>query len=167
MTMSATAVRRGLFGAFATCALGGVVAATIAIPTAGAQPDCTASGFSHVASGVLNSAGEWLDTHPEANEVLTAAGMHGSGAETSVRDYFVAHPQDYQELRGIAAPLIDMQHGCGAAIQPMQIAALYQADVAATCGRGDCARSCTRRRPRYQARPRRVGPCRMGHDRVS
>ena len=118
MTMSATAVRRGLFGAFATCALGGVVAATIAIPTAGAQPDCTASGFTHVASGVLNSAGGWLDTHPEANEVLTAAGMQGSGAEMSVRDYFVAHPQDYQELRGIAAPLIDMQHGCGAAIQP-------------------------------------------------
>ena len=127
MTMSATAVRRGLFGAFATCALGGLAAATIAIPSAGAQPDCTASGFSHVASGVLNTAGGWLDTHPEANEVLTAAGMQGSGAETSVRDYFVAHPQDYQELRGIAAPLIDMQRGCGAAIQPMQIAALYQA----------------------------------------
>ena len=127
MTMSATAVRRGLFGAFATCALGGVAAATIAIPTAGAQPGCTASDFSHMASGVLDAAGGWLDAHPEANDVLTAAGMQGAGAETSVRDYFVAHPQDYQELRGIAAPLIDMQHGCGAAIQPMQIAALYQA----------------------------------------
>jgi hypothetical protein len=34
---------------------------------------------------------------------------------------------EYQELRGIAAPLVDMQHGCNAAIQPMQIAALYQA----------------------------------------
>ena len=127
MTMSATAVRRGLFGAFATCALWSFAAAAIAIPTAGAQPGCTASDFSHVASGVLNTAGGWLDAHPEANDVLTAAGMQGAGAETSVRDYFVAHPQDYQELRGIAAPLIDMQHGCGAAIQPMQIAALYQA----------------------------------------
>jgi hemophore-related protein len=129
MTISVTAVCRGFVGAFATCALGGVAAATIAIPTAGAQPPpgCTASDFSHVASGVLNTAGGWLDTHPEANDVLTAAGMQGAGAETSVRDYFVAHPQEFQELRGIAAPLIDMQHGCGAAIQPMQIAALYQA----------------------------------------
>jgi hemophore-related protein len=127
MTMSATAVRRGLFGAIATCALGGAAAATIAIPSAGAQPDCTASGFSHTASGVLAAAGGWLDAHQEANNVLTAAGMQGAGAESSVRDYFVAHPQEYQELRGIAAPLIDMQHGCGAAIQPMQIAALYQA----------------------------------------
>jgi hemophore-related protein len=127
MTTSATAVRRGLFGALTTCALAGVAAATVAIPTASALPDCTASGFSHVASGVLNDAGGWLDTHPDANNVLTAAGMQGAGAEASVRDYFVAHPQEFQELRGIAAPLIDMQHGCGAAIQPMQIAALYQA----------------------------------------
>jgi hemophore-related protein len=127
MTISATAVRRGLLGAFATCALGGVVAATIAIPAAGAAPGCSASDFSHTASGVLAAAGGWLDAHPQANDVLTAAGMQGAGAETSVRDYFVAHPQEYQELRGIAAPLIDMQRGCGAAIQPMQIAALYTA----------------------------------------
>jgi heme-binding protein len=127
MQKSATAVRRGLVGAFATCALGGVVAATIAIPSAGAQPACTASGFSHTASGVLADAGAWLDAHPQANEVLTAAGMQGAGAEVSVRDYFVAHQNEYLELRGIATPLIDMQKGCGTAIQPMQIAALYQA----------------------------------------
>jgi hemophore-related protein len=112
---------------FAACALGGLAAATIASPTAAAAPDCTASGFSHTASGVLAAAGGWLDTHPDANNVLTAAGMQGAGAETSVRDYFVAHPQEYQELRGIAAPLVDLQHNCNAAIQPMQIAALYQA----------------------------------------
>jgi hemophore-related protein len=123
MTMSATAVRRGLFGAFTVC----VAAATVAAPTANAEPDCTASGFSHTASGVLAAAGAWLDTHPDANNVLTAAGMQVAGAEQSVRDYFTGHPQEYQELRGIAAPLIDLQHGCNAAIQPMQIAALYQA----------------------------------------
>jgi heme-binding protein len=124
MTMSATAVHRGLFGAFAACALGGVVAATVAISAAGAQPNFTASDFSHTASGVLGAAGAWLDTHPDANNVLTSAGMQGAGAEQSVRDYFVAHPREYRELRGIAAPT---QHGCNAAIQPMQIAALYQA----------------------------------------
>jgi len=124
MTSSATAVRRGLFGAFATCA---VAAVTVAVPTAGAQPDCTASGFSHTASGVLAAAGAWLDAHPDANNVLTAAGMQGAGAEQSVRDYFTGRPQEFAELRGIAAPLIDLQHGCNAAIQPMQIAALYQA----------------------------------------
>jgi hemophore-related protein len=125
--MSVTAVRRGLFGAFATCTLGGLAAATIAIPSAAAEPGCAASDFSRTASGVLASAGGWLDTHPQANDVLSAAGMQGAGAESSVRDYFVAHPTEYQELRGIAAPLIDMQRSCGPAIQPMQIAALYTA----------------------------------------
>jgi hemophore-related protein len=130
MTISVTAVRRGFVGAFATCALGGVAAATIAVPSAAAQPaqpGCAASDFSRTASGVLASASGWLDTHPGANDVLSAAGMQGSGAEQSVRDYFVAHPQEYQELRGIAAPMIDQQRSCGPAIQPMQIAALYQA----------------------------------------
>jgi hemophore-related protein len=65
--------------------------------------------------------------HPDANNVLTAAGMQGAGAEQSVRDYFTGRPQEYTELRGIAAPLIDLQHGCNTSIQPMQIAALYQA----------------------------------------
>jgi hemophore-related protein len=125
--MSVTAVRRGLFGAFATCTLGGLAAATIAIPSAAAEPGCAASDFSRTASGVLADAGGWLDTHPQANDVLSAAGMQGAGAESSVRDYFVGHPMEYQELRGIATPLIDMQRSCGPAIQPMQIAALYTA----------------------------------------
>jgi hemophore-related protein len=125
MKMSATALRRGLYGAFAACAVG--AAATIVAPTASAAPPCTASSFSTTASGVLAAAGAFLDTHPGANEVLTNAGMQGPGAEGSVRDYFTAHPNEYTELRGIAAPLIDMQRQCGASIQPMQIAALYQA----------------------------------------
>ena len=120
----------GTMGTIAMCALGGAAAVTIAIPSAGAQPPqpgCTASSFSHTASGVLGAAGAWLDAHPGANDVLTRAGMQGAGAEQSVRDYFVARPQEYQELRGIAAPLINLQRGCNTAIQPMQIAALYQA----------------------------------------
>jgi hemophore-related protein len=127
MKIYPAAVRRGLGGAFATCALGGIAAATIAIPSAAAQPGCTASSFSHTASGVLASAGAWLDAHPDANNVLTAAGMQGAGAEQSVRDYFTARPQEYAELKGIAQPLIDLQRNCNTAIQPMQIAALYQA----------------------------------------
>jgi heme-binding protein len=127
MKNSATAIRPGVLGAIAMSALGAATAVTIAIPSAGAQPGCTASSFSHTASGVLSAAGAWLDAHPEANDVLTRAGQQGAGAEQSVRDYFVARPAEYQELRGIAAPLINLQRGCNTAIQPMQIAALYQA----------------------------------------
>ena len=56
MKMSAIVVRRGLYGAFATCALGGVAAATISLPTANAAPACSASAFADTASGVLSQA---------------------------------------------------------------------------------------------------------------
>ena len=39
-------------------------------------------------------------------------GYAGSERQQSVRDYFVGRPMEYQELRGIAAPLVDLQRGC-------------------------------------------------------
>ena len=131
MKMSAIVVRRGLYGAFATCALGGVAAATIALPAANAAPDCSASAFATTASGVLSQAGGYLNTHPEANNVLTNAGVQGAAAQASVRDYFVAHPQELTELRGIAQPLIDMRRQCATAISPIEIATLFEALSAA------------------------------------
>ncbi|WP_102143009.1 hemophore-related protein [Mycobacterium hubeiense] len=122
MTMSA-----GLGGVFAAGVLGGVAAATIALPPASAAPPCSAAAFATTASGVLSAAGQYLETHPGANDVLTAAGTRGQGAEQSVRDYFVAHPQEYAELRAIAQPLIDQQRGCNVAVSPTQIAVLYEA----------------------------------------
>src|SRR5690242_16550982 len=58
----------------AMLALGGFAALTIAVPTADAAPPCSASGLATTASGVLAQAGTYLDAHPEANDVLTAAG---------------------------------------------------------------------------------------------
>ena len=131
MKMSAISVRRGLYGAFATCALGGVAAATIALPTANAAPACSASAFAQTASGVLSDAGVYLDAHPEANTVLTDAGAQGAVSQASVRDYFVAHPQELTDLRGIAQPLIDMRRQCSTAVSPMEIATLFEALSAA------------------------------------
>ena len=129
MKMSAISVRRGLYGAFATCALGGVAAATIALPTASAAPaPCNASGFATTASGVLGAAGGYLDTHPGANDVLTAAGTQSTGqAESSVRAYFQAHPNEYLDLQNIVRPLTDLRNQCGVAVTPGQLATLFDA----------------------------------------
>ena len=130
MKMSAIPLRRGLYGAFATCALGGVAAATIALPTANAAP-CNASAFAKTASVVLSQAGVYLDTHPEADTVLTNAGVQGAAAQASVRDYFVGHPQELTDLRGIAQPLIEMRRQCNTAVSPIEIATLFEALSAA------------------------------------
>ena len=79
MTMSVTAVRRGLVGAFATCALGGVAAATIAIPSAAAQPGCSASDFSRTASGVLADGGWVVGRASGSQRRAVGGGYAGSG----------------------------------------------------------------------------------------
>ena len=126
MTMSATVMGRRLLGALATCALSGVAAATIAAPTASAEP-CTASGLSSTASGVLASAGTYLAAHPGADDVLTKAGSEPTGeAKANVQSYFMAHPNEFLDLKGIAAPLTDLRSQCGVSVSPGQLAALVE-----------------------------------------
>jgi|RhiMethySRZTD1v2_1073278.scaffolds.fasta_scaffold584188_2 hemophore-related protein len=124
MLMSATWVRRALV----TCALGGAAAAVTVMPTASAADPCSASNFSTVASGVLASAGGYLDAHPEANNVLTAAASQApSDAQSSVRGYFLAHPGEFLDLRNIVSPLQALRNQCGVAVSPSQLANLFDA----------------------------------------
>lgn len=128
MNMSTHAVRRGLAGVLATCALGGAAAA-MTLPTATAAPaPCTAGGFATTASGVLGAAGGYLDTHPGANNVLTRAATQSAGeAQSSVRAYFVANPGEFNDLRNIVRPLSDQRNQCGVDVTPGQLSALVDA----------------------------------------
>lgn len=93
-------MRRGVLGAVIAAALGGV-AATIALPTAGAAP-CSASGLASTASGVLASAGTYLAAHRGADDVLTKAGTQPTHeAKASVQSYFLAHPGEFLDLRAL------------------------------------------------------------------
>lgn len=126
MTLINTFVRRCLAGMFAAAALGAVVAGAVAVPTAGAAPACSASGLSTTASGVLSAAGAYLDAHPGANDVLTAAGTQSpEEARSSVRGYFTAHPGEFLDLKGIASPLSDLKNQCGISVSPGQLALLF------------------------------------------
>ncbi|OBH90122.1 heme-binding protein [Mycobacterium sp. E2989] len=119
-----TSLWRAALGAILGCALCVLVA-----PTAAAAPDpCSASGFAAVASGVLNSASGYLDGHPDANNVLTAAaGQTPADARASVRGYFLGHPGEALDLKGIAQPLLDLRGRCNTSVSPDQLAALFDA----------------------------------------
>ena len=128
MKLSATAPCRRLFGAIAACAVGGVAIVVIAAPTAGAADPCTASGLATTASGVLFEAGGYLDAHPGANDVLTAAATQPPDeAKAAVRAYFTGHPGEFLDLRRIAGPLKDLRNQCGISISPSQFATLFEA----------------------------------------
>ncbi|HET7667564.1 MAG TPA: heme-binding protein [Mycobacterium sp.] len=127
MTILGTALRRGFAGALAACALSAFFAGTVAVPTAGAADQCSASGLATTASGVLSSAGTYLAAHPDANDVLTAAGSQPRDeAKSNVERYFMAHPGEFLELKGIAQPLTDLRNQCGVAVTPGQLAALVE-----------------------------------------
>ena len=112
----------------AMLALGAFASLTIAVPTAAAAPPCSAAGMATTASGVLAQAGAYLDAHPEANNVLTAAGTQSTGdAEAAIRAYFLAHPGEFLDLQNIARPLTSLRGQCGVSVSPGQLATLFDA----------------------------------------
>ena len=125
MRILGTAFRRGLAGAFAACALTGAAAGTVALPSAAAD-SCTASGLATTASGVLADAGTYLDAHPDANGVLTAAGTQPADeARSNVTSYFLGHPGEFVDLQNIVGPLRNLRSQCGVSVTPTQLATLF------------------------------------------
>src|ERR1700758_1770472 len=123
MKISRTTVRRGLFGLFASTALGGALTATLGVPNVAAQPDqCTAAGLANTISGVTATAGQYLEAHPDVNEAITGAGSETPDvAQANLRAYFIGHPQQYADLRAIAQPLNDLRTGCNRSISAAQV----------------------------------------------
>jgi len=120
--------RSTVAGIGAACLFGGLAAATVAAPGAIAAPadQCSASGLANTVSTVTGSARQYLDAHPGANQVVTAAlNQPQPEAETNVRGYFTANPAEYYELRGILAPIGDAQSACHVTVLPGELASAY------------------------------------------
>lgn len=111
----------------ASSLLGGLVAATlITAPAASAAPDCSASGVANTVSTVTGEARDYLNTHPGANQAVTAAkGQPRPEAEANLRGYFTANPQEYYDLRGILAPIGATQSTCNVNVLPPDLASAY------------------------------------------
>jgi heme-binding protein len=129
MKTSAICLWRIVFGVVASCLVGAVAAVATTPLTAGAQPSpCTASSLAATASGVLSAAGGYLDSHPGANDVLTAAASQSQAdARASVRGYFSAHPNEALDLNNIAQPLRDLRKQCNVSMTLPELAQLADA----------------------------------------
>ena len=92
-----------------------------------APPPSPGGALPPPASGVLASAATYLAPPPGADDVLTAAGSQPTAeAKANVQNYFVAHPGEFLDLKGIAQPLTDLRSQCGVAVSPGQLAALVE-----------------------------------------
>ena len=113
--MSATTVRRGLYGMFA----GGLLAfgsAAIVMPVANAAPDsCSQSGIATTASSVSASTAAYLAAHPQTNQELTDIAKQPAQIrpQQAYRAYFDRNPQVENELQAINQPVTDLSTQCG------------------------------------------------------
>jgi hemophore-related protein len=127
MYLSATAVRRGLFGMFA----GGLLAlgsAAIVMPVANAAPDnCSQSGIANTASSVSASTAAYLAAHPQTNQELTdIANQPSYLAKGAYQVYFDANPQIADDLQAINQPVSDLLPQCGIIVTPTPISEILQ-----------------------------------------
>jgi hemophore-related protein len=131
MKISGITVRRTVAGVCAGL-LGGLTAATIAAPNAAAAPEqCSADQVAGTVSSVTGSARAYLASHPGANQAVTAAmGQPRPQAEANLRGYFTANPGEYYELRGILAPIGDVQRQCNVSVLPPDLASAYDTFMA-------------------------------------
>ncbi|CAN3131529.1 Haemophore haem-binding domain-containing protein [Mycobacterium sp. smrl_JER01] len=124
--------RRAVAGLGAACLFGGIAAATVAAPSALAQPEqCTASALSGTVSSVTAEARQYLADNPGANQaVTTAMNQPRPEAEANLRGYFNANPAQYYDLRGILAPLGDAQRNCNVTVLPADLQSAYDTFMA-------------------------------------
>ena len=127
MRFSGITVRRKVAGTVIGSLLGGVAAATIAAPSAVAAPQgCSAADVAGTASSTLSAARQYLNDHPGANQVVTAAFNQPRGqAETDLRNYFTANSGEYYDLKGILAPIGDKQRQCNVTVLPSDLQSAY------------------------------------------
>jgi hemophore-related protein len=106
--------------------VGGLAVAILGAPSASAAPDCSGATVANTIRSVTGSARQYLAGHPGAGQVLTAAvNQPRPQAEANVRGYFTANPAEYYDLRGILAPIGDVQRQCNVSVLPADLSSAY------------------------------------------
>jgi hemophore-related protein len=127
MKLSGKSVRRQAAGFFAGCGLvAGLAATTIAAPTASAAPDCSPGAVHDTVNSTEGSAQQYLSSHPDAGAAVSnAINEPRPQASADLRNYFTAHPQEYFDLRGILAPIGDVQRQCNTTVLSPALESAY------------------------------------------
>src|ERR1044072_8344796 len=115
MKTTAGALRRGLYAVFAASVVGGAAVAALARPSATAAADpCAASEVARTVGSVATSTGNYLDSHPQTNQVLTTIAQQQAGPQSfgMLMPYFDANPQAAKDLQALQQPLASLSGRC-------------------------------------------------------
>lgn len=132
MNTTLAALRRGLSG-LAVAAVSGAVAATVlatpSTPATAAKDPCVASEIARTVGKAVTSTGDYLDSHPETNQVMTGALQQQPGPQTlaNLKSHFEANPKVQDDLAKIIAPVQEVGDQCKLAVSLPQMLGLLQA----------------------------------------
>src|SRR5215213_6677892 len=127
--LTATSLRRSLAAVFAVSIAGGAAVAVLAVPAATAASDpCAASEIARAIGSVATSTGNYLDTHPQTNQVLTTISQQQAGPQSlgAVKSYFDANPQAAKDMQQLQQPLIALSTRCKLPVSLPQLMGLMQ-----------------------------------------
>jgi heme-binding protein len=124
----ATTRRRLIAGLIATAVPTAAVALMAGPPATGANDPCAASEVARTIGSVSKSMGDYLDSHPETNQSMTAMLQQQAGPQsvTSLKSYFEANPKVAVEMGSIALPLNNLSTQCKLPISIPQAMGLMQ-----------------------------------------
>lgn len=128
--LTTSALRRGLFAAFAASAVGGAgVAALVAPAATAAQDPCAASEVAKTVGSVVTATGNYLDGHPDTNQALTTISEQQAGPQSvaAVKAYFDANPLVGKEMQTLQSPLVALSTRCRLPVTLPQLVGLLQA----------------------------------------
>jgi len=92
----------------------GVLAVLVGPPATSASDPCAASEVARTIGSVAKSMGDYLDSHPETNQAMTALLQQQAGPQslTSMKSYFEANPKVAADLTSISQPLTVVSTQC-------------------------------------------------------
>jgi hemophore len=133
MRTGTATTRRRLLAALIAPVLAGSALVTLAVlaeaPARSASDPCAASEVARTIGSVAKSTGDYLDSHPETNQAMTAALQQPAGPQSlgSLKTYLETHPKVALDLQGIAQPLNNLSTQCKLPISIPQALSLVQA----------------------------------------
>ncbi|EID10509.1 hemophore [Mycolicibacterium phlei] len=133
MTTSTGLVRRSILAVFAVTAAGGAVTAALVAPSApsatAAQDPCAASEIARTIGSVADSTADYLEDHPQTNQVLTTISKQQTGPQSmaTLKAYFDANPQVAKEMQQLQQPLTSLSGKCSLPLTFPQLIGLLQA----------------------------------------
>lgn len=150
MKTGTATTRRRLLAVLIALALPGAAVALLAEPSAtGASDPCAASEVARTVGSVAKSMGDYLDSHPETNQVMTAVLQQqvGPGSVASLKAHFEANPKVASDLHALSQPLTDLSTRCSLPISGLQAIGLMQAVQGARRWPGPAQSSVRQRSP--------------------